>query len=151
MSFKNLFPVIAAFFTSKSAEGLNEIKAEDGFTKIELSAEQFTALETQMKTLADKAAKGETAETALITAQKDLADAKVTIDTLTKEKADAEAKVVALNKDIEAKEAKIKELGELAAGDITTINKKGQEAQLEVEAGKEKFTAEWAEKNGLIF
>jgi hypothetical protein len=128
MSFKEKFPTVAAFI-AKLQGAFGDVKAEDNFTNIELTAKQFDAIEAEMKTLGEGK---ETAEASLKTAQDELAE-----------------KVTALEADVKAKDEKIAEFSAIAEGKETVVITKG-EPQPDANATGELPSMNFAKEEGLI-
>jgi predicted nucleic acid-binding Zn-ribbon protein len=147
MSFKEKFPRVAAFFSTLTA-GANEITAEEGFAKVELTAKQFDALEVEMNALASAK---ETAEAAAQTAADELVKVKAENDTLSGGITALTDKVTALEADVVAKDLKLAEFSAIAAGESTVAKTKGDKHEDANSEDGVKFTADYAAKNlGLI-
>jgi chromosome segregation ATPase len=145
MSFKEKFPTVAAFI-AKLQGAFGDVKAEDNFTNIELTAKQFDAIEAEMKTLGEGK---ETAEASLKTAQDELAAAKAEKETLKTDLQKATEKVTALEADVKAKDEKIAEFSAIAEGKETVVITKG-EPQPDANATGELPSMNFAKEEGLI-
>lgn len=145
MSFKTRFATLAALF---SAGPNNEIVAEEGFSKVEMTGEQLEVMENEIKTLGEAKAK---TEADLKAATEELVAVYAGLEAAKAEaKANAD-KVVALEADVKAKDEKLAEFSKIAAGEATVSKTNGEKADDNSAEPVLKYTAEYAEKHlGLI-